>query len=81
MTGGFVMRKETKRDCFLPSALSTQLILLGGQISAVPEGGGEKRGGGQGEEKMSLINQKQNDRRPVSAHKNNTPTPYCSSRK
>lgn len=34
-----VMRKEMKEDCFLPSALSTQLILLGGQISAVP---GEK---------------------------------------
>lgn len=48
MTGGFVMRKETKRDCFLPSALSTQLILLGGQISAVPEGGGGKRGAGGG---------------------------------
>lgn len=32
----FVMRKEMKEDCFLPSALSTQLILLGGQISAVP---------------------------------------------
>ena len=31
-----VMRKEMKEDCFLPSALSTQLILLGGQISAVP---------------------------------------------
>lgn len=31
-----VMRKEMKGDCFLPSALSTQLILLGGQISAVP---------------------------------------------
>lgn len=31
-----VMRKEIKVDCFLPSALSTQLILLGGQISAVP---------------------------------------------
>lgn len=30
------MRKEIKVDCFLPSALSTQLILLGGQISAVP---------------------------------------------
>lgn len=30
------MRKEMKGDCFLPSALSTQLILLGGQISAVP---------------------------------------------
>lgn len=46
------MRKEMKEDCFLPSALSTQLILLGGQISAVPGGG---------EQKMSLINQKQND--------------------
>lgn len=53
-----VMRKEMKEDCFLPSALSTQLILLGGQISAVP---------GRGEEKMSLINQKQNDQWPVSA--------------
>lgn len=31
-----IMRKEMKGDCFLPSALSTQLILLGGQISAVP---------------------------------------------
>lgn len=30
-----------KEDCFLPSALSTQLILLGGQISAVP---GEEKG-------------------------------------
>ena len=46
------MRKEMKEDCFLPSALSTQLILLGGQISAVP---------GEEKEKMSLINQKQND--------------------
>lgn len=75
MTAGYVMRKEMKRDCFLPSALSTQLILLGGQISAVPKGGG-KRGVG---EKKDLINWKQNDRRPVSAHKNNTPMPYCSS--
>lgn len=31
-----IMTKEMKEDCFLPSALSTQLILLGGQISAVP---------------------------------------------
>lgn len=38
----FVMRKEMKRDCFLPSALSTQLILLGGQISAVPREGNRK---------------------------------------
>lgn len=53
-----VMRKEMREDCFLPSALSTQLILLGGQISAVP---------GRGEQKMSLINQKQNDQWPVSA--------------
>lgn len=53
-TGGFVMRKEMKRDCFSPSALSTQLILLGGQISAVPgeeeeeeeEEVGEAEGGG-----------------------------------
>lgn len=30
------MGKEMKKDCFLPSALSTQPILLGGQISAVP---------------------------------------------
>lgn len=40
-----------------------------------------KKKWGDGVEKMSLINQKQNDQRPVSAHKNNTPTPYCSSRK
>ena len=46
------MRKEMKGDCFLPSALSTQLTLLGGQISAVP---------GKGEQNMSLINLKQND--------------------
>lgn len=52
-----VMRKEMKEDCFLPSALSTQLILLGGQISAVP---------GEEKQKMSLINQKQNDQWPVS---------------
>lgn len=58
-----VMRKEMKEDCFLPSALSTQLILLGGQISAVP---------GEEKQKMSLINQKQNDQWPVSAE-NNTP--------
>lgn len=31
-----IMGKEMKEDCFLPSALSTQLILLGGQITAVP---------------------------------------------
>lgn len=41
-----------EEDCFSPSALSTQLILLGGQISAVP---------GEGKQKMSQINQEQND--------------------
>lgn len=41
-----------EEDSFSPSALSTQLILLGGQISAVP---------GEGKEKMSQINQEQND--------------------
>lgn len=30
------MGKKMKEDCFSPSALSTQLILLGGQIAAVP---------------------------------------------
>lgn len=56
-----VMRKEMEEDCFSPSALSTQLILLGGQISAVP---------GEGKRKMSQINQEQNDWWPVSAANN-----------
>lgn len=56
-----VMRKEMEEDSFSPSALSTQLILLGGQISAVP---------GEGKEKMSQINQEQNDWWPVSAANN-----------
>lgn len=43
------MRKEMKRDCFLPSALSTQLILLGGQISAVPGEEEEEEGRGRTE--------------------------------
>lgn len=45
------MRKEMKRDCFLPSALSTQLILLGGQISAVPREGGTENESDQSETK------------------------------
>lgn len=56
-----VMRKEMEQDSFSPSALSTQLILLGGQISAVP---------GVGKQKMSQINQEQNDWWPVSAANN-----------
>lgn len=56
-----VTRKEMEEDCFSPSALSTQLILLGGQISAVP---------GEGKQKMSQINQEQNDWWPVSAANN-----------
>lgn len=50
-----------EEDGFSPSALSTQLILLGGQISAVP---------GEGKQKMSPINQEQNDWWPVSAANN-----------
>lgn len=49
-----VMRKEMKRDCFLPSALSTQLILLGGQISAVPREGGTENESDQSETKWSV---------------------------
>lgn len=52
------MRKEMEENSYSPSALSTQLILLGGQISAVP---------GEGKQKMSQINQEQNDWWPVSA--------------
>lgn len=46
-----VMRKEMKGDCFLPSALSTQLILLGGQIAAVPAEGEQQNESDQSESK------------------------------